>query len=210
MKRDVMPVGSVLDDVLPEGLTRGSLVTVSSAAITLLLLAAATQSGSWAATVGYPELGWLAAAEAGVVLHRCATVPAAGRNSAKVIASLLDAVDVVVVHQVGAMSTGDARRLVARARERRAILLLDHANLPVSTSTTISVGASRWEGLRNGNGHIQGRWADVQVTGRGAFSQGRDAWVWFGGETSRTPRPDKTAPIVEFPGKLMRHERHVS
>src|SRR5436305_1103558 len=83
-------------------------------------------AGSWAAVVGMPDLGLLAAAELGVVLHRLVLVPRPGTELGAVVAALLDGVDLVVVATDGiallrSRGAGLARRLSARARHRGAV-----------------------------------------------------------------------------------------
>src|SRR5438874_3165256 len=73
----VLPVGEALRPLLPEGgLRRGSTIAVSrSTSLVLSLVADATVAGSWAAFVGMPWVGVVAAAESGIDLERVAFVP---------------------------------------------------------------------------------------------------------------------------------------
>ncbi|HEX4703670.1 MAG TPA: hypothetical protein VH352_16190, partial [Pseudonocardiaceae bacterium] len=93
--RQILPVRAELADLLPlHGLRRGSTVVVrGSTTVLLALLAEATAAGSWAAVVGMPDLGLLAAAELGVAMPRLAVVPKPGANFGDVVAALLDGVD---------------------------------------------------------------------------------------------------------------------
>lgn len=205
-----LSVGPVLARLLPQGLPKGNSIQVSSPSITLLLLAAVTQAGSWAATVGHRDLGWVAASEAGVVLPRCAAVRAPGRQSAKVIAALIDSVDLVVLHDVGTLSAGDARRLIVRARERQTTLLLDNADWPIAASAVVSLRRSAWEGMQQGDGHLRGRWVDLHANGRGALNQGRQVWEWWGSKPSQNRPPVSTADIVTMHHSKAELGRHVS
>lgn len=76
----VLPVRADLAALLPAGgLPRGTTIAVDgSTALLLTLLATATARGSWAAVVGMPSLGLLAASEIGVALCRLALVLAPG------------------------------------------------------------------------------------------------------------------------------------
>src|SRR4029453_14259220 len=67
----LLPVVPVLQPLLPgHGLRRGTTVAVAgSAALALALVAGASAAGSWVAAVGLPDLGIVAAAEAGVALE---------------------------------------------------------------------------------------------------------------------------------------------
>ena len=101
-----------------------------STTVALTLAAAATAAGEWAAVVdlaGSAERGTLgarAAAVAGVELERLAVVRNAPPDRwAAVVAALLDGITVVVAAVPPHLRLGDARRLVARARERRRVLV---------------------------------------------------------------------------------------
>src|SRR5215207_8144567 len=121
----LLPVVPALQPLLPGGgLRRGTTVAVTcSAALALALVAGASAAGSWVAAVGLPDLGIVAAAETGIVLERLALVPAPGARAwPTVVAALLDAVDVVLVRSPPGLPSAQARRLIARARERGVVL----------------------------------------------------------------------------------------
>ncbi len=100
--------------------------------MTLLLAAAARRQGAqgWCAVLGGQDLGWCAAAEAGLDLDRLLVVPAREVAQAvlpAVVGALVDGLDVVLL-------TGGTARLLtarqqqvvaARARARGCLLLLD-------------------------------------------------------------------------------------
>src|SRR4051795_3391289 len=95
-----LPVLGPLAGLFPGGgLRRGTTVSVGggsgSTSLAMALLAGPSQAGSWAAVVGCPDLGLVAAAELGVDLERLALVPRAGSQWPTVVSALLDAVDVV-------------------------------------------------------------------------------------------------------------------
>lgn len=99
---------------------------------TVLLAAAARRQGrhGWCAVVGGEDLGWSAAAEAGLDLERVLVVPAAGLDPSLLLAAtsaLLDGVDVLLVDAAAAsrLRPRDRRTLLARARERGALILSD-------------------------------------------------------------------------------------
>src|SRR5690606_36274173 len=126
----VHPVLPALAGLLPwaGGLARG--VTVGCAgpgatSLALALAAEATRAGAWAASVGLPDLGLVAADGLGIDLHRFAMVepPPPGRW-AEVVGALVGAVDLVLLAPAHRVRPGDARRLAARARERGTTLLL--------------------------------------------------------------------------------------
>ena len=126
-----LPVADALRPILPDGLRRGSTVTVSgSISLLFALLGAASAGGAWCALVGFPRLSAEAAREYGVELTRLALVPAPGSGWPTAVGALLDAVDVVAVRPPAArgqrgstLAPGDVRRLAARARSKDAILM---------------------------------------------------------------------------------------
>jgi hypothetical protein len=177
----VLPVHGELAQLFPwGGLRRGGTVAVrGSTSLLLALLAEATANGSWAAVVGMPDLGVLAAAEYGVAVDRLALVPRPGSQWSAVVAALLDGVDLVAVatasHDLArwrsASQLGDApaRRLSARARHRGAVLLpfgpWPGADLELSCEYT------GWTGLGDGHGHLRRREVVVRARGRGAAAR---------------------------------------
>ncbi len=172
----VLPVRGELVDLLPwGGLRRGSTVSVrGSTSLLLALLASATAEGCWAAVVGMPQIGVLAAAELGVAVHRLALVPRPGTDPATVertVAALLDGVDLVVVGSPVAPNT--ARRLTARARQRRAVLL-SSASWPGS-DVELRLERGTWSGVGEGAGVLRERRVSVHASGRGAAARVRGA-----------------------------------
>jgi len=172
----VLPVRGELADLLPwGGLRRGSTVSVrGSTSLLLALLATATAEGCWAAVVGLPHLGVLAAAELGVAVHRLALVPKPGTDPAVVertVAALLDGIDLVSV--AVPVTPHTARRLSARARQRKSVLVPFGAWPGVDVE--LRMGDGRWTGLGTGHGLLAEREVEVHATGRGAASRSRRA-----------------------------------
>lgn len=165
----VLPVAPALAELVPwGGLRRGSTVSVSgSTSLLLAFLAEATARGSWAAVVGMPELGVVAARELGVAVHRLALIPRPGADLPQVTAALLDGVDLVVVPAGGAGGTRDpnlARRLSARARNRGAVLLT--AGSWPGTEVDLRCATVSWSGVDDGYGHLAQREVLVDTAGR--------------------------------------------
>jgi hypothetical protein len=186
-KKEFLPVTKALHEIFPQGIRRGSTVSVDSTSLMLLLLSAATQAGSWAAVAGFPSVGVVAAKELGVDLRRCAFIPYFAQNStAKVIAALVDSVDFVVVHRANDMQVADARRLIARARERKCVLVLSKTSWQNITPVTLKISSTSWERAANGRGRLRGKWVDVTASGRGAMSRPLHSSIWLGeGESSQ-------------------------
>ncbi|MDY3677885.1 MAG: hypothetical protein SO046_01515 [Actinomyces urogenitalis] len=121
----------------------------------LLALAARRQSThGWCAVVGGQDVGWCAAAEAGLDLARTLVVPLSGRDARSratllpgVVGVLVDGVEVVVLTSTVAsgLSHGVRRSVQARARERGVLVLLQEA----------------WDGVRR----VQARVTDYDTGG---------------------------------------------
>ena len=167
----VLPVGDGLAALFPHGgLRRGSTVVVrGSITVLLALLAEATTQGSWAAVVGMPEMGMLAAAELGVVVERVAVVPRPGAEFGAVVAALLDGMDIVAVEPGAGLAPQLARRLSARARNRGAVLV--SCSPWPAADLELTCGAATWSGLGLGHGHLTSRSLPVQAKGRGAAAR---------------------------------------
>jgi hypothetical protein len=185
----VIPVPGPLGELLPNAaLARGAVVGVEgipgagASSVALTLAAAVTAVGEWAAAVDLDgSLGGRAAAEAGIALDRFAVVrPPPGRRFpmdrwAAVVATLLDGMSLVVAELPRSLRAADARRLVARAREREVILVPFGPMSTWSADTTLRVHAigGDWPGLDHGSGLLGERTIRVQVDGRGAAARPR-------------------------------------
>jgi hypothetical protein len=165
--------------------------TAGSAAtsLALALTGPATAAGSWCAVVGVDDLGLLAAAELGVDLGRTLVVADPGPDGwASVVASLLDAVEVVLVRPGHAIVPTTRRRLVARARDRGSVLIHVGGRATVwaeAPDLTISSGASCWEGIGAGHGRLRARRVEVEVAGRRGAVRPRRAELWLPGPDGR-------------------------
>ena len=187
-----LPVLPPLDQLFPRGaLSRGSVVTVEGSVwLALALAAGASQAGSWCAVVGEKDLGAAAAEEAGLDLERLVLVPSPGQQWATAVASLLDGFDVVLARPNSFARPADARRLAARARERRAVILA-LGSWPDAVDTRLRVVGSEWAGLRAGYGRIAARLTTIAAQGRGAAARERrvEATLPDLGPVPRRPSP---------------------
>ncbi len=215
---EVLPA---LDELLPGGLRRGSTLAVDGPAATSLALATAarpSQDGAWVAAVGFPSLGLVAAAELGVVLHRLVLV--ADPHDAdphdesdawpSVVAALVDAFEVVLVHADRRVRPSDARRLLARTRERGAVLVLVTPRVPGAprpagswperSEVELHVTDAVWEGLGEGHGHLRARRVTVEGGGRRQAARPRRAQLWL-------PSADgEVEPVLPAPVPLRRNQ----
>ena len=174
LQREVLPVPAPLDELFPYGgPTLGSVLTVEgSTSLVFSLAAAASKKGQWAAAVGMPQLGLAAAAEAGIDLDRFVLVPDPKDQWARVVAALVDGVDLVVVAPPRNARQAEARQVAARVREKRGVLVVA-GTWPVQPELTIRLAASEWTGLGDGYGRLAGRRTRWVSSGRGAASRPR-------------------------------------
>jgi hypothetical protein len=185
----LLPVPPALAPLFPNGaLRRGTTTTVAglpghgATTLALALLATASAAGSWCAAVGLADPGVLAAAELGVDLRRVVFVPHPGSGWAEAAGDLLSGVDVVLVRPPGRARQTAARHLSARARERQTalVVLVEHVSeWPEGGDLALSVGAVEWEGVGRGHGHLQGRRAEVRVSGRRSAGRGLECSLWL-------------------------------
>jgi len=169
------PLGAILDDGwLPRG---GASVVAGSTSLLLALLATSQGSADWVAFVGAPDVGMLAAADAGVALERVALVPRTGDDPAGVVAALLDGMTYVVVGPDARLTVSERRRLLGRARERGAGLV--SVGEWEQAAVRLAVVAQRWTGVDHGAGYLRRCELDIARTARGIT----DRW------TLTLPRP---------------------
>ena len=185
-----LPAAPALEAVLPGGgVRRGSVVGLEGPGSTSLLwslLAPPTEAGSWAVLVGLPAAGLLAAADAGVALERLAVVAPPGGSWANVLGALLDGFDLVVAAPDRKVRPADARRLIARARERGTVVVLAGGGAvsawPEGADLRLALTTPDWEGLGRGHGHLQRRRVHLEVSGRREAARPRAADLWLPAE----------------------------
>jgi hypothetical protein len=165
------------EGMLPEqGLRPGSMVSITGVGATSIALALVAEPSkhSWAACVGMPELGLAAASELGLELDRVVVVPDPKDQWTDVLASLVDAFDVVLAHPPPHRS---ARKLAGRVRERDAVLVVvgnwNESDIRIEGTT------STWHGIGRGHGHLAARTLELTVTGRRAAARARKTTLWL-------------------------------
>jgi len=181
-----LPVLPELADLLPGGaLRRGTVVGVGgmggATALALALAAGPSVAGSWTAIVGQPELGLVAAEEAGVVLERLLVISPEPSAWAGAVAALVGAVDVVLVAPRHNVRDGDARRLAARLRERGSVLIHTGGRWLPGADVQLDVAQSEWLGLGIGHGVLRSRRVIINGGGRGAAARPRSAQLLLPG-----------------------------
>lgn len=193
----VLPVPDALTSLFPwGGIQKGTSLAVGGSgawSLAMAIMAKSLGSEGWLALVGAPDVGLVAAAEYGVRLDRVLVVETPPLHQwPTVVASLLEAVDVVAIIPDGRVGPRDARRLQARTREQGSVLLhLDGATTwPTVVDLTLGVTSSQWDGLGWGHGCLQSRRATVVSTGRRSAAKQTTAEVWL-------PASDGTLRIIE-------------
>lgn len=211
-----LPVLEPLGAVLPDGLRRGSTVSVTnSVSLLLALLGGPSAAGAWCAAVGLPAISAEAAAEYGIDLARLAIVPTPGAGWLTAVGALLDAVDVVAVRPPAQVGDGDLRRLAARARGRDAVLVPYLGGRPRWPRVDVELAArtERWTGLGAGHGRLHARQVTVAATGRGRAARPRSVTCWLPATTggiapvarpavagsASDQRPDQPMPNLPIP-----------
>ena len=164
-------------------LQRGATLTVAgpvgagATSLALELAAAATAAGEWAAAVDlHGTLGGEAACAAGGALERFAVVRQVSPDRwATVVAALLEGVTLVLAEVPRGVKIGDARRLVARARERGSVLvaLETGARWTGDAQLRLHAAGGSWHGLASGAGLLTGRARSVRVDGQGEAARSR-------------------------------------
>ncbi|WP_280297694.1 hypothetical protein [Nocardia neocaledoniensis] len=168
LHRDLLPVPGPLADLLPDGgLPKGAVVAYSGAHSLLSgLLAAVTGDGGYAAVVGLPRLGLLAAAEMGAQLSRLAVIADPGPDPAEVAAVLLDGLDLVVLGLSGrAVPPARCRVLAARARNRGATLVVA-GGAWTDPALRLDTRVTGYDGLGPGRGRLRSVCLDVRVSAK--------------------------------------------
>jgi hypothetical protein len=175
-----LPLIESLATLFPDGrLRRGITVAVRGPGSTTLgfaLAASASAAGSWVAMVGVADANLATAAELGVALERVAVMHPPPAQWSATVAAVVGAFDIVVLAPSHRISAGDARRLMARARERGSVLitLLRVARAwPERVDAELSISTLRWQGLGQGHGNLRARVARVDMTGRRELARPR-------------------------------------
>jgi hypothetical protein len=196
----VLPVLPALAELLPAGgLARGSVVVVDRPGLLCLaLVAAASAAGAWCGVAGIPDLGVAAAAAMGAEPARLMLVAQPGPGWPQVVASMLEACEVVVVRPPGRPPLQIRRRLEGVLRRGGGVLVAagEWEGAPVR----LRVARRSWAGIGDGYGSLRACRAEVVAEGRGAVARPRRRWLWLPAPDG-TVAPDETADAgrIGFP-----------
>jgi hypothetical protein len=197
-----LPVAAALAPILPDGLRRGSTISVTgSVSLLLALIGAASADGAWCALVGFPRISAEAAREYGIELSRLAIVPAPGSGWTTAVGALLDAVDVVAARPPR-LVPGDIRRLGARARSRDAVLVpyLAGSDSWPGADVRLTARDGQWSGIGAGTGRLRARQVDVAAEGRGQAARPRSATLWLPATGGGVDVLETLSPVVKLAG----------
>lgn len=203
-----LPVVSALRSILPDGLRRGSTVSVTgSMSLLLALVGAASADGAWCALVGFPRISAEAASEYGVDLTRLALVPDPGPGWTTAVGALLDAVDIVAARppRGRGLPPGDIRRLAARARGKDAVLVPYLAGTGVESAwpgadVRLQAREGVWTGIGVGTGRLRARQIEVSAGGRGQAARPRSATLWLPADGGGIAEATPIAPVIDLVG----------
>jgi hypothetical protein len=187
---DVLPVLPALRELLPAGgLPRGSVVAVGRWSLLCLALAAgASAAGAWCAVAGLPQIGMVAAADAGLDLDRMLLIAEPGTSWPQVVASLLDGCELVLLRPPAQPSAQVRRRLEATVRRFGGVLVV--AGEWDGAQTRMLVARQEWAGIGAGHGRLRARRVQVVADGRGAAARSRARWLWL-------PGPDGSVTVAD-------------
>jgi hypothetical protein len=183
----LLPVPTPLASLLPDGgLRRGSTVGVAAdeaggaLSLAVALASAASLTGSWCVVVGTSALGALVARDHTLDATRVAFVPRPGPLVLETVAALVEGVDVVILRPPAHVRDGGVRQLLARLRDRRAVLLvLTHPGWPARCDVELRVTDARWRDVGAGEDCLRERSVSVLATGRGAATHPQRAALWL-------------------------------
>lgn len=205
-KEQVLDVPDVLQPLFPwGGLQRGWSVGISGDAawtLTAAMLAPSLGEQGWLAVVGAPLVNMASAAEVGLRMDRVLVVdtPPAGQWGT-VIASLLEAVQAVVIAPPSRIGGREARRIGARLREQRGTLVhLDGgATWPYGLDMSLSSTTTEWQGIGEGHGYLRFRRMNVEAIGRRSASHPRSVSIWMPGPDGSLTQTEHLASVSHLP-----------
>jgi hypothetical protein len=129
-----------------------------------------------------------------------AIVPRPQAAWAEVTAMVIDGVDLVVLFPPFPPRPAMARRLVARTRDRRSVLVVSgRAGWPVPPDVHLDVTDTRWDGVGAGEGYLYRRRMTLTATGRRSSDRPRRGQLWLPSTTGAVRDADDADHPVHEP-----------
>jgi len=183
-----IPIDPALSAMVPGGAFQRGTTTVlvggqgsGATSLGIALMGHASSLGHWCGAVGLKDPGIAAMMELGLDVRRVVFVPHPRAMWADAVAELLDGVDLLFVCPPSRVPHGAARRLMARAKERKSVLLVrtnDTRQWPVPPEATIVLERSSWQGAGQGDGRLAARRVTVSGESRRGTRGGTHA-LWL-------------------------------
>ncbi len=124
------------------------------------------------------------------------------------MAALVDGFDLLLLHAGrGGVRSVDARKLVARARERGTVLVQLGPGWEAEADLSLRIVEARWEGLDDGYGHLLARRVTLEVTGRGAAARPRRSELWLPARDGPVAAVDEVRPTAADPDPVRPRDR---
>ena len=209
-----LPVAAPFDELLPDGLVRGQVVSCRGAAARSMafgLMREALVEGGWMAVVDVPTLGTDAAAEFGVPLERVVRIDTGidadepsgtGLDWIDVMGAAVDGFDLVLTSVPAALRNdrrpAAVRKLGSRLQQKGAVIVTLGAPGALGGDIELTTQRTVWAGLGDGTGHLHRRVIDVEAAGRRMPGR-RSCSIELIGEGARVGLGSVSAGDVQVP-----------
>lgn len=173
-------VSTPFEQLLPEGLVRGQVVSsqgVAARSVAFGLVRDALVEGGWMAVVDVSTLGTDAAAEFGVPLERVVRIETGADDGSgtdldwiDVMGAAIDGFDVVLTRVPAGLRSGHrpaaVRKLGSRLQQKGAVVVTLGAAGSLGGDVEVTTRRTVWGGLGEGTGHLRRRVVEVVAAGR--------------------------------------------
>jgi hypothetical protein len=175
-----LPVTAPFDQLLPDGLVRGQVVSsqgVAARSVAFGLVRDALVEGGWMAVVDVSTLGTDAAAEFGVPLERVVRIETGADDDSgtdldwiDVMGAAIDGFDMVLTRVPSGLQSGHrpaaVRKLGSRLQQKGAVVVTLGTAGALGGDVELTTRRTVWGGLGEGTGHLRRRVVDVEASGR--------------------------------------------